>query len=250
VSTASGSEYGYRIGQALRDDEENVELTRSTLFGTASSIGLLNSEASTEGTGNSIVTAADSADVSGRGTEAVELVGHLDVDDKVLLLGLGETERTGDVVGHLQGGEGGDGIASLIHVALERTGTISVDLMDGDSQHGATRNLSHTTSCKLVLGLFANVDVAGNLCSSACVDDVGRDFRVTDDGSILLARGDSGAVASNSRVDQETLTLARVSNSGQDSCVRVHGGEKSGKRNGRSSEVHDDWSLNKVGAQR
>jgi len=221
---------------------ENVELTRGSLVGATLSVSLLDGEASTKGTGDSVVAASDSADVSSRSTEAVEVVGHLDVDDKVLLLGLGETERTRDVVGHLQGGEGGDGVASLVHVALEWTGAISVDLVDGDSQHGAARNLGHTASSKLVLGLLADVDVTSDLSPSAGVDDVLLDLRVADDGSILLARRDGCAVASNSRINQETLTLTGVSNGSQDSGVRVHGGEESGKRNGRGSEVHSDWS--------
>ena len=114
--------------------------------------------------------------------------------------------------------------------------------MDGDSQHGARRHLSHTASCKLVLGLLTDVDVAGNLSSSAGVDNVLRDLRVANDGSILLARRDSSAVAGNCRIDQETLTLARVSNSGQDGCVRVHGGYQGGKCKGSGSEIHHDWS--------
>ena len=70
----------------------NVKLTSSALVGTASSVSLLDSEASTEGTSNGVVAASDSADVAGRCSEAVEVVRHLDVDGEVLLLGLRETE--------------------------------------------------------------------------------------------------------------------------------------------------------------
>jgi hypothetical protein len=89
---------------------------------------LLNSEAATEGAGDGVVAAADSADVSGRGADAVELFWHLDVDGEVLLLCLRQAKGTGDVVGHLQGCEGGNSIASLVHIALKGTGTIGVDL--------------------------------------------------------------------------------------------------------------------------
>jgi hypothetical protein len=88
----------------------------------------LDSEASTKGTGDGVVTAADCADVSGGGANAVELFWHLDVDSEVLLLGLGQTKGARNVVGHFQGCEGGNGVACLVHVALEGTSTIGVDL--------------------------------------------------------------------------------------------------------------------------
>lgn len=124
-----------------------VKLTSGTLVGTASAVGLLDGEASTKGTSNGIVAAADSANVSGGRSEAVELLGHLDVDGEILLLGLGETERAGDVVGNLQWRESGDGVASLVHVALERPSAIGIDLVDSDCYCGAGRDLGHAASC-------------------------------------------------------------------------------------------------------
>lgn len=43
---------------------ENVKLTRSALVGTTSSVSLLDGEASTEGTGDGVVAASNSADVA------------------------------------------------------------------------------------------------------------------------------------------------------------------------------------------
>jgi hypothetical protein len=74
-------------------------------------------------------------------------------------------------------------------------------LMDCDLHDGAGLNLGHTTSSQLVLGLLANVDVAIDLGPSASVYNVLRNLIVTNDGSILLAGGDGGAVASDVRVN-------------------------------------------------
>ena len=104
---------------------------RLTLCGTvlaALAVGLLNSEASSEGTGNSSVTAADSAHVSGGGTNAVEVVGHSNRDNEILLLDLGQAVGTGDVVGNLQGDSEASSVAGLVKVALVRAGTISINL--------------------------------------------------------------------------------------------------------------------------
>lgn len=186
---------------ALGDEKMKIQLTGSALVGTASAVGLLDGEASAERTSNGIVAASDSADVSSGCTKAVELVRHLDVDDKILFLGLREAKGTRDIVGNLEWSESGDGIAGLVHVTLEWSGTISVHLVDGDSDGGTTRDLGHATSCELSLSLLSNVNVAINLSPSASIDNVLSNFRVTDDGSILLARGNSGAVAGNLRVN-------------------------------------------------
>lgn len=161
----------------------------------------MNGEASTKGAGNSVVTAANGADVSGGCTKAVELVGHLNIDGKFLLLGLGETEGARHVVGYLQGSEGCHGIASLVHVALERSSSISIDLVDGDCQGGASRDFGHATSGEFVLSLLANIDVTGNFSSSASIDNVLSDLLVANDSGILLARRDGGAVTGKLRVD-------------------------------------------------
>lgn len=149
-----------------------VGLTGSGLVSATLSIGLLDSEAATKGTSDGVVTTADSADVASRCTNAVEVVGHLYVDGEVLFLGLGQAEGAGDVVGDLERSEGGDSVAGLVHVALKRTSTISVDLVDGDLHDGARRHRSHAASSELVLGLLSNVDVAGNLSTSTSVDNV------------------------------------------------------------------------------
>lgn len=164
-------------------------------------IGLLDSKASTKGTGNSVVAAADCADVSSRGTNAVELLWHLDVDLEVLLLGLAQAKGSRDVVGHLQWSKSRDGVAGLVHVALKGTGTIGVDLVDCDLHNGACLDLGHAASSELVLGLFANVDVSIDLSTTAGVDDVGGDLVVSDNCGILLAGVDGGAITSNFRVD-------------------------------------------------
>jgi hypothetical protein len=162
---------------------------------------LLNSEATTKWTSNGIVTATDSADVTGRCTNAIELFWHLNVDGKVLLLGLRQAKGAWDVVGDLQGREGGDCIAGLIHIALKGTSSIGIDLMNCDLHDGSGLDLGHTTSGKLVLGLLSDVDVAVDLGPTTCVDDVLGNLIITDDSSILLARGNGGTVASDIRVD-------------------------------------------------
>ena len=108
---------------------------RLTLCGTvlaALAVGLLNSEASSEGAGDSSVTAADSAHVSGRGTDAVEVVGHGNRDNEILLLDLGQTVGTGDVVGNLQRDSEAGSVAGLVKVALIGTGAVGVDLAVGE----------------------------------------------------------------------------------------------------------------------
>lgn len=165
----------------------------------------MNGEASTEGTGNSVVAASNGADVSSGCTKAVELVGHLDIDGELLFLGLGETEGARDVVGYLQGSEGSDGIASLVHVALERSSSISIDLVDGDCQGGASRDLGHATSGEFVLSLLANVDVTSNFSSSTSIDNILGNLLVANDGGILLARRDCGAVTGKLGVDYSNV---------------------------------------------
>ena len=149
---------------------------------------MLDGKAATERTGDGGVAASDCANVASRSSEAVEVVGHLDVDLKVLLLFLRQAEGSWDVVGDLQGSEGCDSVAGLVHVALEGTRAISVDLVDGDLQHRSGRDLGHAIGCQFVLSLLANVDVAVDLSPSAGVDDVLGNLRVANDSRILLAR--------------------------------------------------------------
>ena len=182
-------------------EEKKIGLTSSSGVLTTLTIGLLNSEAATERSSYSGVTAADSADVTSGGADAVELVRHGDTDGEILLLGLGQTVGTRDVVGNLELGELGSSVAGLVKVTLVRSGTISIDLVNGDSHDSARFDRSHTASGQLVLGLLADIDVAVDLSASARVDNVLRDLGVADDGRVLLARRDSGAVASKVLVD-------------------------------------------------
>jgi hypothetical protein len=168
---------------------------------TTLTIGLLNSEAATERSSYSGVAAADSADVTSGGADAVELVWHSNTDGEILLLGLRQTVGTRDVVGNLELCELGGSVAGLIEITLVGSGTIGVDLVDGDSHDSACLDRSHTASGQLVLGLLADIDVAGDLGASTGVHDVLRDLGVTDDSGILLARRDGGAVTSKVLVD-------------------------------------------------
>jgi hypothetical protein len=216
-------------GDGVIKQEKWSKLTGSVIgLLAALAIGLLDGEAATKRTGDSSVTAADSADVSRGSTNAVELVRHLHVDLEVLLLLLGQTKGTGDIVGDLERRESSLGVASLVHVALERSSTIGIDLVNGDSHHRSRTDGSHATSSQLVLRLLANVNVAVDLGAATGVDNVLRNLRVTDDGGILLARRDGGAVTRNVGVDEETLTGALVTDGGEDGCVRVHSGNEGG----------------------
>lgn len=65
---------------------EVEELTGGRSISTTGSIGLLDGEAPAKGTGDGVVAAADGANVTRRGTNAVEVVRHRDLDGEVLLL--------------------------------------------------------------------------------------------------------------------------------------------------------------------
>lgn len=177
------------------------KLTGGRSIGTTGAIGLLDGEAPAKGTGDGVVTAADSANVTRRGANAVEVVRHRDLDGEVLLLCVREAVLAGDIVGHLQLGELGGRIAGLVEVALVRTGAVGVDLVDGDGELGALLHLGHAACGQLGFGLLAHIDVAGDFGTAARVDDVLGDFRVTDDGRVLLAGADVCAVTSKSLVD-------------------------------------------------
>jgi hypothetical protein len=224
-------------------EEKKIVLTSSSGVLTTLTVGLLNSEAATERPSYSGVAAADGADVTSGGADAVELVRHGNTDGEILLLSLGQTVGTRDVVGNLELGELSSSVAGLIKITLVRTGTISVDLVNGDSHDSAGLDRSHTASGQLVLGLLADIDVAVDLSASARVDDVLRDLGVADDGGILLARRDGGAVTSKVLVDcglsvgnspsglktltQETLTGALFSNSLEDDAMGLDSGGES-----------------------
>lgn len=91
-------------------------------------ISLLNSKAASKGSCNSGVAASYRADVTSRGADAIEIIGHGDIDGEVLLLGLRESVGTRDVVRDLELGELGSSITGLIKITLVGAGTISIDL--------------------------------------------------------------------------------------------------------------------------
>ena len=96
-------------------------------------------------------------------------------------------------------------------VILRKTGQLTrLDLSDGSSG-------------KLVFGVLSDVDVACQLCSAALVDDVRYDFRVADDGCVLLARADGGAISGKGCVDLEANASVRAGNAlnGQNDAVSV-----------------------------
>ena len=170
----------------LRGEERKCwKLTGSSLVVfTADAVGLLDGEAATEWTGDGGVAAAYSADVTGGGTDAVEVIRHLDVDGEVLSLGLRETVLAGDVVGDFELDEVGGCVGSLVKVTLVRTSAIGVDLVDG---HGDGRAPLYGGDCvglDCLLSLTADIDVALELSASARVDDVLGDLTVTDDSGV------------------------------------------------------------------
>lgn len=82
-----------------------------------------------------------------------------------------------------------------------RAGTISVDLVDGDSHLSTGRDLGDSIGSEGVLGVLSNVDVSAKLSTSTLVGDVRGDLGITDDGGVLLARADGCAVPCNVTLD-------------------------------------------------
>lgn len=160
-------------------------------------VDLLDGEAATERTGQGVVAAADGADVTSGSTGAIQSGGHGDGHVEVLGLGLGETVGTGDVVGDgerdLAGGT--QGVTGRVHIAGIRTGAVGVDLVDGHGHGSVGLDLCDGSCGQSVLGVLANVDVAADFCPSTLVGNVGGDLSVTDQGRILLARANAGAVS-------------------------------------------------------
>lgn len=60
-----------------------------------------------------------------------------------------------------------------IHVTNVRSSSISVDLVESDSYLSACLDLGDSSSSKLVLSIFSNINVASQLCSSTFVDNIG-----------------------------------------------------------------------------
>lgn len=77
---------------------------------------------------------------------------------------------------------------------VEGTSSIGIDLVHRD-RHSSTRlHLGDLLGSQGILSVLANVDVTLQLCSSTLVDDVCCNFRISDQGSVLLAWADGGAV--------------------------------------------------------
>jgi hypothetical protein len=93
------------------------------------------------------------------------------------------------------------GIAGLVEVADVRASPVRVHLVDCDREFGPCLDLSDLAGGKCVFCILADVDVASELCSTALVDDIGRDLGVPDDGGVLLAGTDRRAVSCNILID-------------------------------------------------
>lgn len=73
--------------------------------------------------------------------------------------------------------------------------------MDRDREFGPCLDLSDLARGKCVFRILADVDIARELCSTAFVDNVGGDLSVTDDGRVLLAGTNRGAVPCDIEID-------------------------------------------------
>lgn len=136
---------------------------------------------------------------------ASQVGGHLDGDVELLELDLGETVDTGDVVGDLERdlASGALGVAGDVQIASVRTGTVGVDLVDGDLNLATGLDLGDLARGQSVLGDLADIDIAGKLSTSALVHDVGFNLGITDNGRVHLAGVDVRAVAGNAGVNCE-----------------------------------------------
>lgn len=178
----------------------------------------MDGETSSKWPGDSIVATAHSAYVACRGTNTGEVIWKSDGDVKVLSLGLRETVYTRDVVGDSQVLRNDTGVSSLVEIARVWTSTIGVDLswsvvfhgyiqsewtylMNGNDKLSTALDLCDCAGSQGILGVLTHIDVTGQFCSTTLVDNVCIDFGITDDGGILLARADTGAVTCDIWVD-------------------------------------------------
>ena len=92
-------------------------------------------------------------------------------------------------------------LTGLVQVAGVGTGTVCIHLVDRDVHRHALLDRRNALGGQLILGLFSNVDVACQLGSATAIDNVLFDLRISDDGAILLARGNVGAVPCKRAVD-------------------------------------------------
>lgn len=92
-------------------------------------------------------------------------------------------------------------LTSLVEVTKIGTSSICVDLVDGHCNCCSSLDLGDGASGKHVLGVLADIDVTRQFSSSTFIHDVGCDFRISDDGCVLLARVDRGAISWESEID-------------------------------------------------
>lgn len=86
-------------------------------------------------------------------------------------------------------------VASLVEITEIRTSTIGIDLMDSDLDLGTSLDLRHGLGGQVVFRALAHVNVALEFRASTLVDDVGPNLSISDDGSVLLAWSDAGAIS-------------------------------------------------------
>ena len=155
-------------------------------------------------------------------------------------LGLREAVDAGDVVLDLEGLGDEARVASLVDVADVGAGAVGVDLVDGHGYFAAGLDLGDGADGEGVLGVFADVDVAGQLGPPALVDDVGEDLGVADDGGVHLAGVDGGAVARDGIVDLEADGQGRagVSLGAKNHAVGLGQGQEGRKRQEGRCSVH------------
>lgn len=136
-------------------------------------------------------------------SNASQIVRQSDSHVEVLRLGLREAVDTRDVVLDGERNLSREALSIGRHVEITgvRPSSIGVDLVDSHLNLAALGDLSDTLGLESVLGLFADVDVALELSAAALVDDVSLDLGRTDEGGVLLAGVDGGAVSCDGRVD-------------------------------------------------
>lgn len=93
------------------------------------------------------------------------------------------------------------GVASLIQITNVGTSTVGVNLVDGHRDLTPGLDLGDGLGRKSILGVLSDVDISRQFRAATLVDDIGLDFRIADDGGVLLAGVDGYAVAGDGRID-------------------------------------------------
>lgn len=120
-----------------------------------------------------------------------------------------ESVGTGDIVLNGQVGSDDTVVAGGDEIALERTSTISIDLVDGDGHTCTSLDLSDSSSGNGIFGVLTDVDVTSQLCTATLIDNVGVNLGITDNGGVLLAGANGCAISGQARVNYRGL-LAKV----------------------------------------